>query len=84
MGVKGVILIEVVAGGPAARAGLAGVDRRTQRLGDVIVAVEGQPINTAGELSQRLERIGIGNTATLTVERDGQRRQVAVDIVDIG
>jgi 2-alkenal reductase len=84
MGVKGVILIEVVAGGPAARAGLTGVDRRTQRLGDVIVAVEGQPINTAGELSKRLEKIGIGNTATLTVERDGQRRQVTVDIVDIG
>ncbi len=83
-GVKGVIVIDVVPGGPAARAGLKGVDRRTQGLGDVIVAVDGTPINTAPELSKRLERIGIGNEATLTVERAGQRRQVVIDIVDIG
>jgi 2-alkenal reductase len=63
---------------------LSGVDRRSQQLGDVIVAVEGEPVKTAGELSARLERIGIGKTATLTVERDGRRRQVTVDVVDIG
>ena len=77
-------MIDVVPGGPAARAGLKGVDRRTQGLGDVIVAVDGTPINTAPELSKRLESIGIGNEATLTVERAGQRRQVVIDIVDIG
>ncbi|MDX2159228.1 MAG: trypsin-like peptidase domain-containing protein [Hyphomicrobiaceae bacterium] len=84
LGRKGVLIIDVVAGAPAAQAGLTGINRQTRQLGDAIVAVNGEPVDTAAELSARLEAIGIGNTANLTVERDGQRRQVAVDVVDIG
>jgi 2-alkenal reductase len=84
LGVKGVIVAGVLEGGPAARAGLVGVDREGQKLGDVIVAIEGEAVSTPGELTARLERIGVGNKATLTVERDGRRRDVTVDVVDIG
>jgi len=84
IGVTGVIVVDVVAEGPAQRAGLAGVDRRTQRLGDVIVAVNGVRVDTAAELSAALDKVGIGNKVTLTVERDGARRQVELDIIDIG
>jgi 2-alkenal reductase len=84
LGVKGVIIVGVLEGSPAARAGLLGVERDAQRLGDVIVAVEGEAIATPGELSARLERIGVGNKATLTIERGGRRRDVTVDVIDIG
>jgi 2-alkenal reductase len=84
LGRKGVLIVSVVEGSPAARAGLVGVDRQTQALGDSIVAVDGQPVETAADLSQRLQRVGVGNKATLTIERDGRRREVVVDIVDIG
>ena len=83
-GVKGVIVIGVIDGGPAGRAGLAGVDRSSQALGDVIVAVDGAAIRTPSELSARLEKIGVGNKATLTLDRGGQRRTVTVDVIDIG
>ena len=83
-GVKGVIVIGVREDGPASRAGLIGVDRSTQTLGDVIVAVDGTPIRTPGELSSRLEKVGVGRKATLTVERGGQTRTVTVDVIDIG
>lgn len=83
-GVKGVIVVGVIDGGPAARAGLVGVDRNASTLGDVIVAVGSDPVSTPGELSARLEKVGIGKPVTLTLERNGRRRTVTVDVIDIG
>ncbi|MGE0697818.1 MAG: S1C family serine protease [Hyphomicrobiaceae bacterium] len=84
LGVKGVVIVAVVGGGPAARAGLVGVDREARTLGDVIVAVDGRPVETPAELSSALAKVGIGKTARLTVERGGARREVGVNVVDIG
>ncbi|MEZ5817293.1 MAG: trypsin-like peptidase domain-containing protein [Hyphomicrobiaceae bacterium] len=83
-GVKGIVVVDVLPGGPAARAGLKGVDRRAQGLGDVIVAVDGEPVHAPADLSARLERIGIGNKVTLTIERNGARREVSLNVADIG
>jgi 2-alkenal reductase len=84
MGLTGVLVVSVAPGRPADKAGLVGIDRRTQEIGDVITAVNGQPVHTASQLSSRLEAVGIGNKATLTVVRNGQSRQVTMDVVDIG
>ncbi|MCC2097148.1 MAG: trypsin-like peptidase domain-containing protein [Hyphomicrobiales bacterium] len=84
IGVTGVIIVNVMPGGSAERAGLRGVDMNAQRLGDVIVAVNGKAIRTIAELSSELEKIGIGKDAKLTVLRDGERREVTVSVVDIG
>jgi 2-alkenal reductase len=84
LGIRGVVIIAVAPGGPAARAGLAGVDRVRQVLGDVIVAVNGQPVGTAAELGARLEAVGAGQSAKLTILRDGRPIEVSVDVVDIG
>lgn len=83
LGVIGVIVVEVRPGSPADKAGLRGVDRQAQQLGDVIVAVEGDEVQTVPELSRALEEVGIGNTATLTVLRNNERRAVDVKVGDI-
>jgi 2-alkenal reductase len=83
IGVPGVIIAGVVPNSPAARAGLRGMDRAIGRPGDIIVAVGGKPVKSVAELAAALEEIGIGNTATLTVWRDGQTREVKVTIADM-
>jgi 2-alkenal reductase len=83
LGVNGVIVQRAIPGWPAAQAGLHGVNLRTGKIGDIITAVNGQPVQTAADLSALLAAIGIGHTAELKVEDRGQTRTVPVKIVDI-
>ncbi|HSU06487.1 MAG TPA: trypsin-like peptidase domain-containing protein [Acetobacteraceae bacterium] len=84
LGVDGIIILRVVPGSPAAGAGLAGVDAQTGTVGDIITAVNGKPVQTTADMSALLADVGIGHDATLTVERDGHQRKVAVQVADIG
>jgi len=81
--VPGIVIAEVLPGGAADRAGLVGIDPRTQRLGDVITHVEGREVHTIAELAEHLTRAGIGSEVELTVIRDGQERRVRVEVIDI-
>ena len=83
LNIAGVIVAEVAAGSPAARAGLEGMDPRAGRLGDVITQVNGKPVGTVHELAQALFELGVGAKARLTVMRDGKSREVTVTIGDI-
>jgi 2-alkenal reductase len=83
IGVQGVIVVRVFPGWSAAKAGLVGVDPQTGEVGDIITAVNNKPVNTDAELSGALEQAGIGHTVTLTVERNGQSRQMKVEVQDI-
>ena len=67
---------------PAANAGLKSYNRRNQDLGDVIVAVNGRPIESLPTLGAELDRVGVGEFADLTVVRDGKERRVKVRVVD--
>jgi S1-C subfamily serine protease len=76
---------EVVDGGPAADAGLrAGTkEERFQARsltdgGDIIVAVDGHPLRSEGDLGVELLRYAPGDLVTLSVYRDGRRRDVKV------
>ena len=40
-------------------------------LGDLIVAVDGMPVRSGGELGLALERRTAGETVTVTVNREG-------------
>jgi 2-alkenal reductase len=84
LGLAGVVIADVVPGSPAERAGLRGVDRERGTVGDVIVAADGKPVQRLAELTEELERAGPGKTATLTVKRGSNSRDVSVQIVDIG
>ena len=49
--------------------------------GDIIVGVDGQPLNQAADLLTYLERNkSPGDTVNLTVSRDGQQQTVAVTL----
>ncbi len=84
LNVEGVIVFDVTRGGPADKAGLVGIDIAAQRLGDVIVAVNGKPVLTIAELASELEKVGVGKDAELIVMRDGVQRSVTVQLADIG
>ncbi len=83
LGVDGVIVAGVAPGSPAERAGLRGIDP-TGLIGDVVVAVGGSPVRRLSDLTDQLERVGVGSSVALTVLREGRSRTVEVAIVDIG
>ena len=70
--VEGVLLSDAVAGGPAARAGL--------RQGDVITALDGQPIKTTDDLTAALARKKVGDRVEITIRRAGQEQKLAVQL----
>jgi S1-C subfamily serine protease len=72
-GIDGAVVREVVRGSGADRAGIRPVyrDRRGRVVvGDVIVAVDGEPVRSEGELGLILEGYQEGDAVTVTVERD--------------
>jgi S1-C subfamily serine protease len=84
---NGAMITRVVAGGPAAAAGLHSSNSTVhfqgsdfQAGGDVIVAVNGDPITRASDLPILISRLDPGDTATLSIIRDGHRMNVDVKL----
>jgi 2-alkenal reductase len=84
LGIEGVLIWETVAGSGAARAGLVGTNPERGVVGDVIVEAEGQPVRRLADLTNTLDRLGVGEDVTLTVRRGNRTMNVSVDIEDIG
>ena len=82
-GLSGVVIYSVSRGSPAAAAGLQPINERTGDLGDVIVGINDRRIETLSSFVAELDRVGIDNTAHLTVVRNGKERRVAVRVVDL-
>jgi 2-alkenal reductase len=82
-GIAGVVIAEVRRGTPAAQAGLKPLDRDSGKLGDIIVAVNGKPVDTLSTFVAELDRAGIGNTVDLTVVRNDKERHVKVQVIDL-
>lgn len=68
----GILVAGVVSNGPAAQAALRG--------GDVIVAIDGQPVRTLAELAERLSGHRPGDTIAVTINRAGQEQQLRVTL----
>lgn len=81
--VNGIIIMKTVAGSPAEKAGLRGVDSKARALGDVIVAVNGKPVNRVPDLAAELEQVGVGKKVQLTINRGGQQVPVEIEVADI-
>lgn len=85
---KGAYVAEVVAGGPAEKAGLRGASRQTvingRRVaigGDVIIAVNGQPVTAFEDILIYLAmNTSPGQKITLTIIRDGKQMDVEVTL----
>jgi 2-alkenal reductase len=84
LGVQGVVVAQTVPGLPADKAGLKGVDTTSGTLGDVITAVDGKPVRRLSDLTEELAKVGVGNSAKLTVQRGDTTRTVDITVADIG
>jgi 2-alkenal reductase len=82
-GISGVVIAEVSKDSPAAAAGLQPLNRRSGELGDVIIAVNGRPVDTLSSFVAELDRAGIDSMAELTVRRSERERKVRVKVVDL-
>ncbi len=85
---EGLLVIEVVPGGPADQAGIRGGDRvvrlgnaRILLGGDIITAINGEPIADFQELTVYLEtRTRVGDTIEVAIIRDREERNVQVTL----
>ena len=81
----GVLVVGVAPGSGAEDAGLRGTEvssdgRQVTRVGDVIQAIDGEPVTSQGELRAVLDRYRPGDQVTVTFLRDGDTRDVAVTL----
>ena len=83
----GQLVLQAVAGGPAEKAGIRG-GRRVVRIGnarlplggDVIMAIDGQPIERLDQLTLLLEKFSVGDTVEVTVLRDSEEIKIEVTL----
>jgi S1-C subfamily serine protease len=76
--------VDVLPGGPAAKAGLRATryNEQTGRLvlGDVIVAINNEPVQSLDQLKAALKKHKIGDTVNVTVVRNGQKEQLKITL----
>ena len=78
---KGVVIVQVGAGSPAAKAGLQAFRRGNRGevvAGDVITAIDGEAVNDLDDMLGTLEKHQPGDSVTLSVWREGKTRKQAV------
>ncbi|MBJ6126996.1 Do family serine endopeptidase [Microvirga splendida] len=69
---EGAIVSRLEDDSPAAKAGV--------KTGDVVLSVNGKPVDDARDLSRTVASLSAGSTANLQVWRDGKRQDVSVTI----
>ena len=69
---RGALVAEALKDGPAAKAGI--------KTGDTIVAVDGESVKEARDLSRKIANAAPGKTVNVTVYRDGRERTVSIEV----
>ena len=85
---SGLLVIEATSGGPAAQAGVQGGSRivrfgnvRVPLDGDVLTAIDGQPLRTLQDLLIYLDtQTAVGQTVELSIIRDGREQTIQVSL----
>jgi S1-C subfamily serine protease len=83
LGIDGVVIYRVDRGTGADRAGLQGLRRAAfgrVELGDVIVSLDGQHVNSSGDLLIALEGKAAGQTVRVGLLRGDRRVEVPVQL----
>jgi hypothetical protein len=82
-GIDGVLILDVVPRSVAARAGLRPTrqDPAGRVLhGDVITAINDTSIHNGNDLFAALDQYHVGDTITLTIQREGQRQRLSITL----
>jgi serine protease Do len=69
---KGALVAEALTGSPAEKAGI--------HTGDTIVAVDGETIKEAKDLSRKIANIEPGKSVSVTLYREGKERTVSLEV----
>ena len=72
---RGAIVTSVTAGGPADRAGI--------KRGDVVTAINNQPVIDHNSLRNQVASLGPGSNANVTVVRNGREQNVQVALAEL-
>jgi serine protease Do len=72
---EGVFVEQVTPGGPSARAGM--------KEGDVITAINGQPIHEGNQLIGIVSTTPVGSTLNVTVDRETRKQELKVVVGDL-
>ena len=76
---SGVLVVDVVGGGPAAKAGLQ-ASGQADASDDIITAIDGHAITTIEQLTQYLDTKKVGDRVTVSVTRNGKHISVGVTL----
>lgn len=86
LGIRGVAILDISKGSPAAKVGLQivrlGRDGKISS-GDVIQSIDGKPIANIAEMDRQLDTRKIGDKVRLGVLRDGKQRELHVELVNL-
>ena len=90
---KGILVIDVTAGSPAAEAGLQGSTTVSSQgqfpgsqqsqfgsIGDIIVAIDGHEVGSVAELTGYLNSKQPGDQVTLSIIRNNQQQKVTLTL----
>jgi len=86
LGVTGVLVVDVVPGSAAAKAGIRPTRRESSgrvQLGDVIVAIDGIKVESPNDLFLLLERYKVGDVVNVSLLRDGKIVQTKVALTAV-
>ncbi len=85
LGREGVLVLDVYEGSPAALAGIQPTYRNQSGrivLGDIITALNGNPIASFNDLFLELEKYKPGDVISLLIERDEKERKVKLELAE--
>lgn len=71
----GALIVQVLVGSPAAKAGL--------ESGDIITNINGKEVYMSSDLPHQVGRLSAGDKAQLDIVRSGKRKQIGVEIGDL-
>jgi S1-C subfamily serine protease len=86
LGLEGALVLEVLPGSPAERAGLRGTQRDEmgrEQLGDLIVAADGKELKNTDDLSAVLDEKSVGSQVRLRIRRLDDEREVTVTLAEL-
>ena len=83
VGKPGVLIRDVIPDSSADRAGLKGISYSDQGeliLGDLIVAIDGEPIEAQSDLFDLLDKKEVGDSVQVTIEREGEKMDIEAQL----